>query len=64
MHLPVLISQARDLTTTRAQSARPGAPVRHEPARPPARRRSPGAVRRAAASALRRSADRLAPVIE
>jgi hypothetical protein len=64
MHLPVLIHQARDLTASRARSARPLATQRREPAGPPARRRSPGVVRRATASALRRSADRLAPVIE
>jgi hypothetical protein len=64
MHLPVLIRQAHDATASRARSARPLAPQRHDTVASPARRRSPGVVRQAAASALRRSADRLAPVIE
>jgi len=63
--LPILTSHARDLTAGLARSARPAAPVRPEPAAAPApRRRSPGPARRAAAAALRRSADRLAPMIE
>jgi hypothetical protein len=64
MFLPIGFLQARDLTATLARSAQPTAPVRVEAARPVAQRRSPGAVRRAVAEALRRSADRLAPAIE
>ena len=49
---------------TLARSALPGAPVQDAAPARPAPRRSPGAARRVAATALRRSADRLAPVIE
>ena len=62
--LPILIDQVRGRTAQLARSAQPSAPVRAVSARPAARRRSPGTVRRAAAAALRRSADRLAPAIE
>jgi hypothetical protein len=62
--LPILTRHARDLTATVAQSARPHAPVHPERVAPVAQRRSPGAARRAAAAVLRRSADRLAPMIE
>ncbi len=47
-----------------ARSALPGSPRRAVAPAAPAPRRSPGAARRATATALRRSADRLAPVIE
>jgi len=50
--------------TSYARSALPGSPVREAAAARPASRRSRGAGRRLAAGALRRSADRLAPVIE
>ena len=62
--LPVLSHQIRELTTDVAHSARPHAPVRPNETAPAAGRRSPGAARRAVAGALRRSADRLAPVTE
>lgn len=64
MFLPIAARHARDLTAERAQAARPHAPVQADAVAPAARRRSPGAVRRATARALRRSADRLAPAIE
>jgi hypothetical protein len=62
--LPIAALHARDLTERHAHSARPGAPVRATGRAPAAPRRSPGAVRRVLATALRRSADRLAPAIE
>jgi hypothetical protein len=55
---------APDRSASLARSALPGSPVRAGTAAIPASRRSPGAARRVAATALRRSADRLAPVIE
>ena len=63
MQLPIASLQARDLTAGLAQSAQPRAPVREEAAAP-APRRSPGGARRGVASMLRRSADRLAPMLE
>jgi hypothetical protein len=63
--LPVLSQQIRELTADAARSAHPHAPVRRDKTAPAAAgRRSPGGARRALASALRRSADRLAPAIE
>jgi len=62
--LPIVAIHARRLTEQRVLSARPGAPVRKAGPAPVAQRRSPGVARRVAATALRRSADRLAPVIE
>jgi hypothetical protein len=64
MHLPIVVQQARELTSDLARSAQPRADVRPVAAAPAVQRRSPGAARRVVATALRRSADRLAPVIE
>jgi hypothetical protein len=61
MHLPIALHHTRELTSDLARSAHPRAPAR---AAPVVRRRSPGALRLAVASALRQSADRVAPVIE
>jgi hypothetical protein len=55
---------APDRSASLARSALPGSPVRTAATALPASRRSPGAARRVVATALRRSADRLAPVIE
>jgi hypothetical protein len=62
VHLPIIAQHARDLTSDLARSAQPLAPVRSGAVGPAVQRRSPGVVRRAVASALRWSADRLAPV--
>jgi hypothetical protein len=64
VHLPILTSQTRELTSVQARSALPNAPVRQEAVTRVAPRRSPGVARRTTAYVLRRSADRLAPVIE
>jgi hypothetical protein len=62
--LPVLTRQSHDLTAGLARSARPAAPVRREPLAAPRSGRAGIGLRRAAASVLRWSADRLAPVAE
>jgi hypothetical protein len=64
MHLPIAVHHARELTSDLARSAQPRAPVRAAAPAPAVQRCSPGVARRAVASLLRRSADRLAPVIE
>jgi len=61
MHLPIVLNHARELTSDLARSAQPHAAVRVPAAKPAAQRHSPGTARRVAATALRRSADRLAP---